>query len=256
MRARRVPRPRGGRIFVGMTAMVFAGKTRPVYRRASPAAGKTRPVYQSAQLPAEKYGPLYRGDRPAAEKCCPLYRGTRPAVGKCGPLYRDARPAAEKISRVYAECRTRRPSVPHSAAWSALLVAAHGTDHRFSRRKTQKVVQPRAFLGIRVARCPRAATLVLVHKRDAAHESSSGSKNMFATPCGCDTCIIETPPLRLPCRRGGVFCWGFCRALCRALCRESSPGFPGSFAPSLSRGLCLHAQRRARQREKRRSRRR
>lgn len=235
MRARRVPRPRGGRNYVGMTAMVFAGKTRPVYRRARPAAGKTRPVYQSAQLPAEKNGPLYRGDRPAAEKCCPLYRGDRPAV--------------EKISRVYAECRTRQPSVPHSAAWSALLVAAHGTDHRISRRKTQKVVQPRAFLGIGGVRCPRAATLVLVHKRDAAHESSSGSKNMFATPCGCDTCIIETPPLRLPCRRGGVFC----RALCRALCRESSPGFLGSFAPSLSRALCLHAQRRARQREKRRS---
>ncbi len=225
MRARRVPRPRGGRIFVGMTAMVFAGKTRP--------------VYQLAQRPAEKFGPLYRGDRPA--------------VGKCGPLYRSTRPAVEKISRVYAECRTRQPSVPHSAAWSALLVAAHGTDHRFSRRKTQKVVQPRAFLGIGGVRCPCAATLVLVHKRDAAHESSSGSKNMFATPCGCDTCIIETPPLRLPCRRGGVFCWGFCRALCRALCRESSPGFPGSFAPLLSRGLCLHAQRRARQREKRRS---
>ena len=225
MRARRVPRPRGGRIFVGMTAMVFAGKTRP--------------VYQLAQRPAENFGPLYRGDRPA--------------VGKCGPLYRSTRPAVEKISRVYAECRTRQPSVPHSAAWSALLVAAHGTDHRFSRRKTQKVVQPRAFLGIGGVRCPCAATLVLVHKRDAAHESSSGSKNMFATPCGCDTCIIETPPLRLPCRRGGVFCWGFCRALCRALCRESSPGFPGSFAPLLSRGLCLHAQRRARQREKRRS---
>lgn len=210
MRARRVPRPRGGRIFVGMTAMVFAGKTRPVYRRASPAAGKTRPVYQSAQLPAEKYGPLYRGDRPAVEKCCPLYRSTRPA--------------AEKISRVYAESRTRQPSVPHSAAWPALLVAAHGTDHRISRRNTQKVVQPRAFLGIGGVRCPRAATLVLVHKRDAAHESSSGSKNMFATPCGCDTCIIETPPLRLPCRRGGVFCWG-----------PFAGSFAGPFAVSLHR---------------------
>ena len=40
MRARRVPRPRGGRIFVGMTAMVFAEEVRPVYRSARPPVEK------------------------------------------------------------------------------------------------------------------------------------------------------------------------------------------------------------------------
>ena len=244
MRARRVPRPRGGRIFVGMTAMVFAGKTRPVYRRASPAAGKTRPVYRSASPAAGKPARCTnrRNSLPRNAALCTVV---------LAPLPRNT--ALKSVRCTVVPVRLPRKTV------DCTLNAEYGSPLYHTRRlgrpfSLPRMVQTTAFLDVKLKKWYSSELFCGDFGARAQTKRRSRAKLWFQEHV-CDALRPRylhhrdpAPPFAMPEGRGlllGVFC--------RALCRESSPGFLGSFAPSLSRGLCLHAQRRARQREKRRS---